>query len=131
MGNLFKIKDDIILEDMMQWHESLLWIFSAVVRFCKKNNLELTITSLISDRKNVHSVSTTHEDGRAFDIRCSGGNWSKVWIHKLVYFLNANYSDWGAISKSTGKPLVALYHNNHIHIQVRPNCNMQAYIKEE
>ena len=133
MDNLFRIKDDIILEDIMQWQEPLLWIFAATVRFCKQHNLPLTITSLISDRQkaDVQSVSTTHEDGRAFDIRCTGGKWSEVWVHKIVYFLNSNYQEWGAISKSTGKPLVALYHKNHIHIQIRNNCNLSKYIKED
>lgn len=128
---LFNIKDDIILEDMLEWEEALFWVFAAVIRFCNQHNLPLTITSMKSDRQNVDAVSNTHETNRAVDIRCSGGKWSDVWIHKLCYFLNSNYREWGAISRSTGKPLVALFHKNHIHIQVKSNCDLGKYLKQE
>lgn len=124
---LFDYKTDCDPYDMTEWHEALLWIFAATVRYCREENLALVITSMKSDRQNVQSVSTTHEDGRAFDIRTR--DWDKNTIHKLVYFLNTNYSDWGAISKSSGRSVVALYHNNHIHIQVRPNANLEKYLK--
>ena len=124
---LFDYKNDCDPYDMTEWNEALLWIFAAAVRYCREENLALVITSMKSDRKNVQSVSTTHEDGRAFDIRTR--DWNKNTIHKLVYFLNTNYSEWGAISKNSGKSVVALYHNNHIHIQVRPNANLQKYLK--
>ena len=125
---LFDLKPDCDLTDMCEWHEALLWVFAATVRFCRENNLALVITSLKSDRTNVQSVSSTHEDGRAFDIRTR--EWDRATIHKLEYFLNTNYSDLGAISKSNGAPRVAYYHNNHMHIQVRPNADLSKYLSE-
>ena len=124
---LFDCKQDVDLYDMQEWSEALLWIFAATVRYCRENNLALVITSLKSDRTNVQAVSSTHNENRAFDIRTR--DWDQPTIHKLCWFLNTNYSEWGAISKSTGKALVALYHNNHIHIQVRPNANLEKYLK--
>tara|TARA_S200002703_G_C3778732_1_gene239906 strand:- start:1087 stop:1473 length:387 start_codon:yes stop_codon:yes gene_type:complete len=124
---LFDYKTDCDPYDMTEWHEALLWVFVATVRYCREEELALIITSMKSDRADVEAVSTTHEDGRAFDIRTR--DWDNSTIHKLVYFLNTNYSEWGAISKSSGKAVVALYHNNHIHIQVRPNANLQKYLK--
>ena len=124
---LFDCKQDVDLYDMQEWSEALLWIFAATVRYCRENNLALVITSLKSDRTNVQAVSSTHNENRAFDIRTR--DWDQPTIHKLCWFLNTNYSEWGAISKSTGKALIALYHNNHIHIQVRPNANLEKYLK--
>ena len=125
---LFDCKSDVDLYDMQDWHEALLWILAATVRYCKQNNLALVITSLRSDRENVQSVSTTHQENRALDIRTR--DWDLPTIHRLCYFLNTNYSDWGAIGKKTGKSIVALYHNNHIHIQVRRDCRMERYLKQ-
>ena len=124
---LFDCKSDVDLYDMQDWHEALLWIFAATVRYCKQNNLALVITSLRSDRENVQSVSSTHQENRAIDIRTR--DWDLPTIHRLCYFLNTNYSDWGAIGKKSGKSTVCLYHNNHIHIQVRRDCRMERYLK--
>ena len=124
---LFDCKQDVDLYDMQEWSEALLWIFAATVRYCRENNLALVITSLKSDRANVQAVSSTHDEGRAFDIRTR--DWDLPTIHKLCYFLNTNYSDWGAIGKTSGKSIVALYHNNHIHIQVRRTPNLAKYLK--
>ena len=126
---LFKIKDDIILEDMMQWQEPMIWLFAATIRFCKQNGIPCKISSLISDRENVEAVSKTHETGRAFDLSIKG--WTKTHIHKYCFFMNSNYSDWGAIGKTSGKSIVALYHNNHIHVQCRPNCSVERYLSKE
>lgn len=124
---LFDCKQDVDLYDMQEWSEALLWIFAATVRYCRENNLALVITSLRSDRANVQAVSSTHDEGRAFDIRTR--DWDLPTIHKLCYFLNTNYSDWGAIGKTSGKSIVALYHANHIHIQVRRTPNLAKYLK--
>lgn len=129
MANLFEIKDDIDLEDMMQWQEPLLWLFAATVRWCREVGVPCKITSLIRDRQNVKAVSRTHESGRAYDLSIQG--WSKTHIHKFCFFMNSNYSDWGAIGKTSGKSIVALYHNNHIHVQIRPNASVDKYLSKE
>ncbi len=97
--------------------------------FTKEHDLSLRITSIVRDRKAVESVSNTHPEGRAIDIGVRG--WPIKKIHRLVSVLNIDYSDIAAISAKTKKPRAAVYHNNHIHIQVKPNANVNRFIKEE
>jgi len=126
---LFEIKEDVNLNDMRHWDMALMYIFADLCRFCQLHDSPLTITSLISDRDNVLFTSRTHAEGRAFDIRTH--HYSSVLQHKIVHHLNTKYKDWGAISSSDHKSRVAVLKPDHIHIQVRPNADINRYIKED
>ena len=96
-------------------------LFVAVMRYCDDHKLPLRITSLINDRKDVMAKSSTHEEGRAFDISIDG--WDKGNIIDFVEYMNKNYKNIAAISAQDLVPRAAIYHNTgsgyHIHLQTR------------
>lgn len=123
---ILKFKDDVNSKDLEQLKPATWILLSVVVLYCERWDLPLKITSLISDRENVKAVSTTHETGRAFDISVKG--WTEKHIHRFCYFVNLNYTEIAAISSSDGKKRAAVFHNNHIHLQVKPNANVKRFI---
>ena len=88
---------------------------------CFENNLPMVITSIIRKPNDGISKSTTHQDGRAFDLRLN--NWNIGQIIKLEEYLKESCFDLGAISKETGEPRVIHVHGDgnwlHAHMQVR------------
>lgn len=130
MDQLFDCKDDIDLNDLKELQPACWVLLTAALLFCKEHNIILKITSIKSDRKNVNAVSKTHEEGRAIDI--SVYQWPPVLIHRLCHNLNRSYSDIAAISAKDLVPRAAVYHNaghgSHVHIQCRPNVNMNKFI---
>jgi hypothetical protein len=126
-------QDDIDLRDLLDMQPALMILFSRAFLYANEHQLPFRITSLISDRANVKSVSKTHEDGRAFDISVRG--WSAVHIEKFVFMMNRDYADIAAISYTDHKPRAVVYHDyknqgSHLHFQVRSNVNINKYIKE-
>jgi len=120
---IFETKRGINLEDLKMIHPNLLIIFTQVVLYTQEFDLPLEITSLRGDRKNIKTTSRTHSEGRAFDMSVRG--WTSVDVSKFVNYLNLNYTEYGAISKSDLKSRLAIFHNSgygdHIHVQVRNN----------
>ena len=127
---LFSLKSDVILADIQQFAPAILPIFTYVVLYAKNNDLPCEITSLISDRKDVVAVSTTHKDGRAFDLSISG--WSMFHIKRLVHNVNINFATIAAISFETGNPTAAIDKNHgtgpHIHFQVRADAPIHQFL---
>ena len=119
-------KEDINTNDLLQFTPATWVLFSSSVMYCAQHNLPFKVTSLISDRGNVKATSSTHEEGRAFDISVKG--WTEQAIHRFVYIMNKNHSDIAAISASDGKPRAVIYHNNHLHIQCRREASINNYI---
>lgn len=133
MDRLFEIKDDIVLEDLQELQPATMILFLAALLYAKDNNLVCRITSIKSDRKNVNSVSGTHEDGRAIDIGCrSEDGWTKIHINRLCYRLNRDYGDIAAISSKDLKPRAVVYHDSgygaHLHLQVRPGISLGKFV---
>jgi len=122
---IFECKNDIDLEDLKELTPAAFILFTHAVLFCQEHRLALKITSLKSDRKKVKAVSTTHEEGRAFDISIKG--WSEMLVHKFIFETNKYYVDIAAISYSDGIPRAAVYHDNHIHLQVRRDVNVSRF----
>ena len=119
----FKVefKDDIDVGDLKMITSNLTILLRRFIDYCQKKNLPCKITSLQSDRKNVKSVSTTHETGRAFDASVKG--WDTDEIDACVHDFNYNFSNIAAISKADLKPRACVYHDSgygaHLHFQVR------------
>jgi hypothetical protein len=114
---MFGVKEGVKIEDMKELHINVLFMFSEICRYCESRNMPVTITSIFSDRKDVKRVSNTHETKRALDLRTR--DWTEVQILDLETWCNIEFESIGAISRSGGSR-AALYHNRHLHIQVRP-----------
>ena len=125
-------QDDIDMRDLLDMQPALFILLTRTLLYCNEFKIPCKITSLISDRKDVKSVSKTHEQGRAVDISVVG--WTQLHIQKFVHMMNKDYADIAAISYTDKMPRAAVYHNyknqgSHIHLQVRPNANVNKYVK--
>ena len=129
---IFNCGDDIDLEDLKMLQPALWILMTQTMLYCKEHNLPFKVTSLISDRKNVESKSTTHETGRAFDLSAKG--WTETHIYRFQYLMNIWFKDIAAISSVDKKPRAVVYHDSghgyHFHLQVRPNANYRKFIKD-
>lgn len=118
-GYTFKSSNDIEL--FVKTRLELQMIFIDLAMFCEKKNFPRpTITSTIRPML-LRSVSKTHEEGRAIDIR------SKVYttdeIDEMLLYINEKYAkDYGTAPE--GKPPRCLIFesigaDSHFHLQVR------------
>lgn len=112
--------------DLQFLHPAVWILLTAAILYCEEHDLPFIITSLINDREGVEAKSRTHEEGRAIDISVRG--WSESQIHRFCHKMTTNYRDIAAISASDLEPRAALYHDNHIHLQVRPNANCNKFV---
>ncbi len=122
MDKRFTLQDDCSMEDLMYLHPNLLILLGTLLKFADSRKLPVNITSIISDRKNVVSKSTTHEQGRALDVSIKG--WKTKDIEDIEKLMLHNHKGIAAISAKDNKPRPVVFHNymnqgNHIHIQVR------------
>lgn len=114
-----------IMIDMHQWFE--------------KCGYDFVITSVIRKADNI-SVSSTHQTGRAFDVRMKdiiSKNESHNFISDTVATFNHKYKDVAAFSKSRQAPTLIIPHgegdNFHLHVQLShkyTNIYAQLFFKE-
>jgi hypothetical protein len=123
-----EFKSDVNPFDLQHLQPATWILLTAVKLYCHNEKLPLVITSLISDRQGIglKTVSKTHDSGRAFDIRSR--NWTQEDVDRFVAYFNTHYYDIGALSYKDKKVRVAKHHNNHIHLQVRPNADVSKFI---
>lgn len=118
---MLQVKESVFVEDLLMVNPKLLIALGHFIMYAEKHNLPVTITSIIHDRKNVASVSRTHEDGRAVDIRSR--DWPKKHIEGVVDHMMHIANHYGAISASDYERRVIIHHKvkgggEHFHIQV-------------
>jgi hypothetical protein len=117
----FTLKDDVVMEDFMLISPKVLIVLGHLIAFAEVRGLPVNVTSIISDREDVQSISRTHEDGRALDVSVKG--WKKSDIDDCVTQLDNIVGHYGAISYNDSQRRVAVYHNyrgqgDHLHLQV-------------
>ena len=103
---------------------SLKFIVLDIANFITARGYEFVVTDILSEEsedKKLKRVSKSHQEGRAVDVRTR--DWPKKLIDTVIEHFNNLYSNEAAISASTKKPTLIVYHNNgngiHFHIQVR------------
>jgi len=112
-----KVKKDVEILDLLNLTENMKELLLGASWWFEMHEIEFVITSIKSDRENVKSVSSTHEDGRAVDIRSNHLN--EKQIKRFIQFCEDNYSHIGAISAKDNVVRPCVYHDNHFHLQVR------------
>jgi len=117
----FTLKDDVVLEDIMLISPKVLIVLGHLITFADVRGLPVVVTSIISDREDVQSVSRTHEEGRALDVSIKG--WSLADVNDCIDQLDNIVGHYGAISFSDNERRVAIHHNykgqgDHLHLQV-------------
>jgi len=99
----------------------VLIVLTHLLAFADARHLEVTVTSITSGREHLATVSQTHAEHRAIDIRSRG--WPEKTKLELVAYLNKVVGHYGAIGYVSGKRRVIIYEKyaaagEHFHIQV-------------
>lgn len=118
MSFLLEFKEGVKVEDIKSFTPNCQILFIEWIKYCQKKNLPCKVTSLIQDRKDVVAKSKTHEQGRAWDASVWG--WSDNDIQECVVHFKDAYKNIAALSYGDLKPRPVVYHDNHLHFQVRP-----------
>ena len=130
---LFDTKEDIDLNDLKKLQPGIWIIFTGALLYCHRNNLPVTITSIISDRTSedvIKKQTQVHPSGRGIDLRITGGGWTRAHVHRLVRSLNLDFYELGARSSRDGKSRAAIAKHDHIHLQCGINIDIEKFIKE-
>lgn len=103
-------------------HPLAFMLLGEMIQWCVDNNLSCVITdtvSTISEDTYLKRVSSTHRDGRAFDISSKG--WSDDNIKTFMDYFSTKYSKIAAVN-SDNEPVLIVYHNAgtgyHLHVQI-------------
>lgn len=100
--------------------------------FINTHGQKAEVTSFIRDpheNRRVGARSTSHVDGRSFDLHCK--SWPSDFLKEFKTHFEKKYKGHGAISGSTGKEALIVAHgkgeNFHCHIQLSreyssPDC---------
>jgi hypothetical protein len=123
MEKRYGFKSLDLIDDMQDMNPALLIVLSYVATFLNAKGIQPTLTRIIDKKIQGFSVSTTHEEGRAFDM--SVRNIDEKTIRELCAHINCSLECIGAIS-ADGVPRVAVYEDGitqgcgaHIHLQCR------------
>lgn len=108
----------------------LLAVLAQLFFFADQRGLEVTITSIHSGREHLQTISKTHEEHRAIDIRSK--NWPDRYKKQVVEHLNKTMGHHGAVGLLTGKRKVIIFEKNakdgeHFHIQVSKIIEDEEY----
>lgn len=124
MAEYFKLRQPLKINDLRMINPKLLQIFAFVVTWANERSLPVEFTSIIrtpEENRMLGSSSSTHCDGRAFDMSARG--WTTDDIDDLIFDVTDKFKDWGAISASDFQSRPVIYHDighgSHFHFQVR------------
>lgn len=97
----------------------LIEVMYEMYHFFEDNGHPFTVTSFIrtpEENAAVGAKSSTHIQGRAFDIRTR--DLPQAFLVDCVTYFNHKFANVAAWSKSRGKPTLCILKNDHIHVQV-------------
>lgn len=96
-----------------------------MAEYCHERGVPFIITDILSEASEdakLKRISTSHQEGRAFDVRTY--LWTKEFREKMTTYFEEKFKSWAAKSKSTLLPNLIEYHSNgngyHFHVQIRP-----------
>ena len=117
----YTCKSDVDHNDLMYLNPILLQLYASFCLYAHTRGLPVNVTSIIHDRGDIQTVSTTHEDGRAIDVSSKG--WTTVEVNKAEKHFNETFRSIGAISYSDGVSRAMVHHDSgfgaHFHLQIR------------
>jgi hypothetical protein len=124
---LTKVKKDVEILDLLNLTNNMKELLLGASWWFEMMGFEFVITSIKSDRENIKTISSTHEEGRAVDIRSRELN--EKHIKSFIQFCEDNYSHVGAISAKDNVVRPVVYHNNHFHLQVKREKSFMEKMK--
>lgn len=122
MSRLKEYAKDGVKERLIDLHPNALMVLCDVLRWTIEKQIPFVVsdanTSLEEDQI-LNRVSTTHREGRAFDVSTRG--WTKENIDDCIAQFSFKYRYLAAIG-SDGQPRLVYFHNagtgNHLHFQI-------------
>jgi hypothetical protein len=117
-----KFKDDVIADRFQLMHPKAQEVAKFMDDWSQKNyGIELTLTATVStaaEDKELERVSTTHREGRAFDVRTR--DLPESLIAELCAATRKEYGKFGAVSGHSPQLIVYRPHGSgpHLHIQL-------------
>jgi uncharacterized protein YcbK (DUF882 family) len=106
---------------ILQLHPFVVMVAMDMLLYVSANGYTPIITSIIRtphESKQLGAVSSTHETGRAFDLRIK--DWSKDFISEFVAYFSHKYKGHGAYNTSGEERFIVIHgegDNIHAHIQ--------------
>lgn len=115
-----KFKEDLDT-DLLQYIHPLLWKIVADIALLAIDCGEqgITLTSLVRPFKDGISSSSTHQTGRAVDIRCH--DLSEHTIKEILTHIPEKYEDVAAVNRQGHNRLIVRHgngYNDHLHVQI-------------
>lgn len=115
-------KSDTIRSRTFLLHPLTVMIMADMIFWASSRGIPVSITETFTSKDEdaaLGRVSTSHAEGRAFDISTRG--WSEMQIKVFMDEFVAKYGSYGAIGGS-GKPTLIVRHDtgrgDHFHVQV-------------
>jgi len=113
---------EISIGDFLKIEPMLGVVFYHFVQYAVEYDLPVVITSMIDEAPN--RVSSTHNEGRAIDIRASK-EWTDLHTVRVCNKLNELYARKYGTAPAEKKPRVIICHDagtgKHFHLQIRRN----------
>ena len=116
---MFKIKKD--LNRFLNLHPVAFMLLAQMRLYCHDNGLRFRVTSTVSTKKedqDLNRVSSTHREGRAFDL--SIRDWSEYELNNFIGEFELRYGHFGAVSRGGERRLIVDHTGSarHLHIQI-------------
>lgn len=115
-------KNEQIRQRSLQLHPIAFMILCDMLYWTKSRNLPFVISDTVTtetEDAELSRVSSTHREGRAFDISLKG--WEPLDVDLFVTDFDIKYAKYAAMSKS-GHPVLIVRHNagtgDHLHVQI-------------
>lgn len=115
-------KTETVEERFKEVSPALKAICHAMDAFCARHEREFTITESMTtaeEDKALNRVSTSHQEGRAVDIRTL--NWSDSFIDFFIKHFAEGFGTFGALTPKGERKLLVYHdsgHGAHIHVQL-------------
>lgn len=98
-------------------------IMNEMTDWCKGLNIPFVITETVTtaeEDKRLSRVSSTHREGRAFDVSTRG--WKKAEIDEFMAHFDQKFLHVAAIGAKSGKAELIVHHDSghgeHFHVQI-------------
>lgn len=115
-------KTELIKNRSLFLHPITLMILCDMVLWASSRGIPVSITETLTSKEEdelLNRVSTSHQEGRAFDISTRG--WTEDQIKVFTDDFNKKYGSFGALGQS-GKVTLIVRHDtgrgDHFHVQV-------------
>lgn len=121
---MINFKSDTEKEEFPRLRRRAQLIAFEMGQYCSDRGQTFVITDILSEASEdaiLKRVSTSHKEGRAFDIRTS--EWPEEFRKEFISHFSKKFKSWAALSKETLIPTLIVYHDNgngiHCHVQIK------------